>query len=266
MVMLLVSETPLYFFTLLDILKIPALYKYRLHYAKDVSSHLGTRVYPPLSAIKEAAKNAEFNFWFAYMVPGSLGIAAANKLGIFVYDTDREISWKRLIKETFIITVVADLMFYGVHKTVHLPALYQTFHKKHHEWKYSMALAHHYMTYKEALLFAIPQAFPPLLLIPFLGKQHVLSMWLGFCVTQMGAIFGHAGYQVPGLPSWSPMFRPEFHDYHHIDFDCNFAANYEFTDALFGTLVRAPMASALEVAKHAGERIHCYVSHKAAAA
>lgn len=128
--MLCLSETPLYVFTLLDILKLPQLYKYRLHYAGEVSDHLGVRVYPPWNVIKATFKECEFNFLFAYLIPGYLAIKAANKLKIFVYDTDREITYKRLIKETIMISVVADFMFYFVHRIVHQPGWYQFFHKK----------------------------------------------------------------------------------------------------------------------------------------
>ena len=101
-VMLIISEAPMYLFTLLDILKLKALYKYRLHYTKEVSSHLGLRVYPPISTILSALKTTEKNFWFAYVLPGSLAIQIANKLGIFVYDTDKELDWKRIVKEVVV--------------------------------------------------------------------------------------------------------------------------------------------------------------------
>jgi sterol desaturase/sphingolipid hydroxylase (fatty acid hydroxylase superfamily) len=131
MVVLILSDLPLYFFTVLDLLRLPSLYKYRLHYAQEVSSHLGTRVYPPWEVIKETAKVAEFNFLFAYLVPGTIAIQIANKLKIFIYDTDREIDYKRLIKETFLIAVLSDVCFYLLHRIVHTPTMYQIFHKKH---------------------------------------------------------------------------------------------------------------------------------------
>jgi len=245
--MLVVSDMPLYFFTLLDILKLPSLYKFRLHYARDVAGHLGNRVYPPLSVIKDAAKNGEFNFIFGYVIPGYLAIKLANKLKIFVYDVDREVTMKRVIKETILISLLADVCFYLMHRVVHRPGLYQFFHKKHHEFKYSMAMAHHYMEFHEALMFALPQALPPMMLIPFFGRMHVLSMWCGMFFTQLGAILGHAGWNFVPLPEWMPFFRPGYHDLHHVDYSVNFGANFEFTDKLFGTFVRAPLASAKEV-------------------
>jgi len=258
-VMLVISDMPLYFFTFLDMLQIKSLYKYRLHYAKDVAGHLGNRVYPPWSVIKDAAKVGEFNFIFAYVIPGYLAIKAANKLKIFVYDTEREVSWKRLIKETVLISLLADVCFYLMHRVVHRPGLYQIFHKKHHEFKYSMAMAHHYMEYHEALLFALPQALPPIMLMPFFGRMHVLSMWLGMFFTQFGAILGHAGWNFVTLPSWFPFFRPQYHDFHHVDYSVNFGANFEFTDKLFGTFTRAPLANVADAIKRlASEKPYDY--------
>ena len=161
------------------------------------------------------AKVSEFNFLFAYVVPGALAIHAANKLKIFVYDTEREVSWWRLLKETFFISVVADMLFYWQHRAMHTPALY-FLHKKHHEFKYSLALVHHYMSYRESVLFALPQALPPLLLWGLTGhRQHLLSMWLAFSFTQLAAILGHAGWKVP-LPDWLPFLKPSYHDLHHV--------------------------------------------------
>lgn len=196
------------------------------------------------------------------MIPGTIGIKIANKLGLYVYDTDEKVSWWRLIKETILISVVADMMFYGIHRIVHQPQWYQIFHKQHHEFKYSIALAHHYMTFKEACLFSIPQALPPVLLIPFFGRMHLMSMWMGMVFTQVNAILGHAGWNFISLPDWFPFLRAGFHDFHHVDYSVNFAANYEFTDKLFGTWIRAPIASDAEVAARlVSEKAHDYVTH-----
>jgi len=212
--------------------------------------------------IKATAKVAEFNFLFAYLIPGYLAIKAGNALGIYIYDADREVDYKRIIKETFLISVVADFCFYGLHRMVHMPQLYQTFHKMHHEFKYSMALAHHYMEYHEALVFALPQALPTILLMPFFGRMHLMSMWGGMFFTQMGAIFGHAGWYLFKLPDWFPVMRPGYHDFHHIDYSVNFGANFEWTDKIFGTFVRAPIAEEAEIAARSlGAKAYDYAKH-----
>jgi len=56
--MLVLSEGPIYLFTLLDMLGLKALYKYRLHYAEGVSGHLSERSRdrePRLRAATDAA-------------------------------------------------------------------------------------------------------------------------------------------------------------------------------------------------------------------
>jgi len=239
--------------------------QYRLHYNSDVSGHLGNRVYPPWEVIKATAKVAEFNFLFAYLIPGYLAIKAANALGIYIYDADREVDYKRIIKETFLISIVADFCFYGVFFLLSLGApasgaspapdscccveltacnvrpapdgalaaavpevpqdaprvqvldgaraslcvvlliyarvddgLTAVARFARHGVRYRAYRPASQSTdmhrYHEALVFALPQALPPILLMPFFGRMHLMSMWAGMFFTQMGAIFGHAGW------------------------------------------------------------------------
>ena len=181
---------------MLDILKLPSLYKYRIHYTDEVSSHLGERVYPPNHVLWNALKRNEFNLLFAYVIPGYLAIQAGNYLKIFVFDEtkDREkITWKRILKEALCITFVADVLFYWVHRLLHSSQWWYQTHKIHHEFKYTVALGHHWMHYGEAVMFALPQSLPPLLLIPFIGKSHLISMWLAMYITNWSGILAHCG-------------------------------------------------------------------------
>jgi sterol desaturase/sphingolipid hydroxylase (fatty acid hydroxylase superfamily) len=244
-VVLVFSEWPLWLFTGLDVLKLKSLYKYRLHYDPEVAGHLGVRKYPPNDLIWKTAKVAEFNFLCAYVIPGSVLIKIASKLGIYVYDTDhKDITWGRILKETFTISVFSDIAFYWLHRFLHTPRFYKDWHKMHHEFRYSIAVAHHWMTYKEALLFALPQAVPPVILgalsrLAGGNQMHVLSMWSAFVFTQLSVIVGHAGWQIPGLPKWLPVLQPEYHDFHHVDYKKNFGAIYTLTDKVFGTYIKA---------------------------
>ena len=68
--------------------------------------------------------------------------------------------------------------------------------------------AHHWMEFREALLFALPQALPPIMIWALTGtKMHVLSMWVAFCFTQLNAIVGHAGWRLPFIPTWLPILQ-----------------------------------------------------------
>jgi sterol desaturase/sphingolipid hydroxylase (fatty acid hydroxylase superfamily) len=244
------SEIPMFTFTLLDILKLKTLFPYRLHYDPDHASHLGQRKYPPLDLILKTAAVSERNFLLAYIVPAIVLIKIGSKLGIYVYDTeegDKKVTWWRILKETFMISVVADFLFYGLHRLMHTKRFYPM-HKIHHEFKYSIAMAHHYMKYFEAVIFALPQALPPLMLWAATGQRvHIISMWLGVFYTQTSAILGHAGYRIPFIPSWLPFFQASYHDLHHIDYKVNFGAIYPFTDMLFGTYVKAALDKAVKV-------------------
>lgn len=222
MVMLCVSEVPIWVFTLLDVLKLKSLWKYRLHYDQSETSHLGARVYPPNDLIWKTMKGAELNFFGAYLIPGTLAISLANKLGIYVYDTEcdekegksKGVTWKRIAFEVLSISVIADFLFYALHRMMHTKRFYLPFHKKHHEFKYSIAFAHHWMEYKEALIFMFPQALPPIILWALTGqKSHVMSMWIAFLFTQLNAIVGHAGWRIPGWPRWLPFLQPSYHDW-----------------------------------------------------
>lgn len=248
-VVLLLSEIPMYFFTLLDILKLPALFKYRLHYARDLSEHLGVRKYPPNDLLWKTAKDAEYNFWFAYLIPAAVMIKIGAKLGIYAYDTDeneKELTWSRFFKETALISVLADVLFYGLHRLMHTPRFYQGWHKKHHEFKYTIALAHHFMEFKEACVFALPQALPPLMLWAATGrKMHITSMWAGVFFTQTAAILGHAGWRVPFIPEWLPFFQASYHDFHHVDYSVNFGAIFPLTDIAFGTYLNPGLVTNL---------------------
>lgn len=246
MAVLVASEVPMYLFALLDILKLKSLFKYRLHYDPSEASHLGIRRYPPNGLTWKAFKVCERNFWGAYLIPGSLAILAANKLKIFVYDTDEEgVNWKRILTEALAISVGSDVLFYLLHRFVHSPGMYKSWHKMHHEFKYTIAFAHHWMTFKEAVIMMFPQVLPPFFLTLLRGgkKTHILSMWIAFCFTQLNGIIGHAGWRLPGVPTWFPFLQPSYHDHHHVDYSGNFAAIYPLTDILFGTYNNPKMDS-----------------------
>jgi sterol desaturase/sphingolipid hydroxylase (fatty acid hydroxylase superfamily) len=52
---------------------------------------------------------------------------------------------KYWVLEFLFCSFFGDVLFYVLHRAVHSKGLYQRLHKMHHEWIYTMALAHHYM-------------------------------------------------------------------------------------------------------------------------
>lgn len=242
---LLKSEIPVYFFTFLDIIKLKSLFKYRLHYKEEIVEHLGIRNYPPNSLTWKATKVAMRNYYLAYVLPTYLLLKLGNYFGVHAYDTEedeKKVTWFRLVKETIIIAIMADFFFYALHRTLHFPQFYQKYHKMHHEFKYTIAMTHHWATFSEALLFFFPQVLPPLIYWGVTGtKAHITSLWVGMLFTQLNGTLGHAGYRLPFFPSWLPSFQASYHDYHHVDYKANYAANFPITDMIFGTYYNAPM-------------------------
>ena len=262
MTIFLKSEYPIYFFTLLDILKLKSLFKYRLHYKREHVGHLGVRRYPPLNVIIETAKVAEFNFLFAYYIPTYLLLRSGMLLGIVPYDTscgektieetdpetgekrqtevNQPLTWWRLFKEVLIVSILSDIGFWLTHRALHLPRFYLKYHKKHHDFKYSLALAQHCMSYTEAVVLMLPTLVPPFVYWALFGKKaHVLTLWVGTFFSQFSTTLGHAGYNLPIFPEWLPFFQAQYHDYHHIDYTANFGAFFPFIEKLFGTYVKA---------------------------
>ena len=236
---LLGSELPIVGFTALDWMRQGN--RFRVHYDTSATSHLGPRRFPSTATLRSTAAVALRNLLLAYWIPSWILLRVAKALQIHPYDTN-EPTVGRVACETIGIAVTADVLFYWLHRLMHTRRFYRPMHKIHHEFKYSIALAHHWMDLKESVLFALPQALPPLVYWGVSGRKvHLLSMWAAFCFTQLNAILGHAGYHVPGLPRWVPFFQAAFHDHHHVDYSVNFAAMFPLTDRLFGTYLRAPL-------------------------
>ena len=115
-----------------------------------------------------------------------------------------------------------DLWFYAVHRTLHIPAVYNRFHYQHHAhrnptWQHTFA-AHALENGLSGLGLFLPAACLPVHAGP------LAAAWL-FCFLR-----GFARHD-KRLP-WS-----QHHLEHHLSPTCNFSAMY--VDYLFGTLAES---------------------------
>lgn len=225
LIVLLFTELPILFFTILDFLKLESLKKYRIHYSKE-------RVYPENHEIIFVAKESYKSFFKIYIPLIFIGCKICNYLNFYPYKMDLEIPnfWWGIL-ELFLITILGDIFFYWLHRFFHTPFMYKRFHKKHHEYKFTFAVVHHYLHDVETVLFLIPPILPPVIL-----NSHIVIMWLWMIIAQLNGILGHSGYYLP-MPFYKlqPSLRSEYHDTHHYLYNKNFGLMYIFIEKMFGT-------------------------------
>eukprot|EP00658_Telonema_sp_P-2_P054212 TRINITY_DN43140_c0_g1_i1.p1 TRINITY_DN43140_c0_g1~~TRINITY_DN43140_c0_g1_i1.p1 ORF type:complete len:316 (-),score=80.23 TRINITY_DN43140_c0_g1_i1:158-1105(-) len=139
-----------------------------------------------------------------------------------------------------------DFVFYWVHRALHLPAIYPYIHKKHHTNFIVRAPAAYYMTATEFVMDAAVAFTGPLLV-----RSHVSVISVYMFVWSWQSVEAHCGYELPwwAQPSHLLPFSggPTFHDFHHSRNDGNYAALFEWTDRVFGTVSKHYAAQTQQV-------------------
>jgi len=231
---LLWTEVPLLIFTLADIAKLKRLDKYRMHYAKIDDKR--PRLYPTGAELIRCLRHHVENLGLVYTPTFLAGVGGACLIGYFPYKMTRELPSYWML-ELFVSTLMADQLFYWIHRFAHLKQFYARLHKRHHEWVYSIGMAHHYMEMAEAALFMIPPVLPP-----FLLGSHLCIVWCTMWFVQINAILGHSAFCIPFLAHLRlPLLDGRHHDLHHLRFNVNYSAMYDFTDKMWGTCRYEPI-------------------------
>jgi len=220
-VFLLLSEIPCIIFTMLDLLKLDCLVKYRID----------QRPYPSNKEIYKASKQ----YIKIFSIILSLTIISFSimdyiqispyKIGQFNY------SYIRIIIEYLLIGLINDTIYFIYHKIVHLPKFYWI-HKDHHSYRRnSFALVSHYLLELEICIFIIPAIIGPILL-----NSHIYMVWLYMLLTNFNGIYGHSGYNFK-LLNILFLINPIDHDNHHKYPKENFSTGFLFSivDRIFNT-------------------------------
>jgi len=132
---LLISEIPLWFFTILDYMKLRCANKYRIHYSKIEKKK--PRDYPTHAELWKAFKVHCINFFGLYCSVFLIGVSIACHTNIIPYSFSKTLPthwWKEFLFCSFF----SDVLFYIFHRAVHSKGLYQRLHKMHHEWIYTI--------------------------------------------------------------------------------------------------------------------------------
>lgn len=225
---LILSNIPLIFFTILDICEFNYFDSYRIKYNDK-------RKYPTKKEISIGIKQFSKDF-FGLVIPiATLGIYIAVSFDIYLYNMKPDIDIFYCFIHLCIILFSSDILFYILHRIMHTPYLYKNFHKFHHTFKEPFALTNYYVDYSELLLFFLPVMIPPIFL-----HSHITVVWLSIIILNINGIIIHSGYNFTILSIKYNNNILEFpcikeHDYHHKYFNYNFAATFPFVDKLFGT-------------------------------
>ncbi|TRZ03034.1 hypothetical protein DNTS_021716 [Danionella cerebrum] len=129
-----------------------------------------------------------------------------------------------------------DFQYFVWHFLHHkIPLLYRTFHKVHHKYTTTFALATEYSGAWETLSLGFFAGVNPMLLgvHPMTEMMfHALNMWL--------SVEDHCGYDLPWathrLVPFGLYGGAQHHDIHHQKFKTNYAPYFTHWDRLFGTL------------------------------
>ena len=101
---------------------------------------------------------------------------------------------------------IYDIVVYATHRALHNKFLYKHIHKKHHEYRSTIAIANIYSHPVEHLLSnLLPSTLAPMIL-----GSHIATFWICVIAFMISSTIAHSGYHLPFLNS------AEFHDFHHV--------------------------------------------------
>ena len=157
---------------------------------------------------------------------------------IVQYDSDPSLfpSSLEFFKQHVFMMITYDFSFYWLHRLFHTPWLYKMFHKQHHEYHMTVAIAtidNHPLDY---LITGFVPAFSGQLL---LGRIHVFTALMFHIFVVVFGIITHTGYNLPWHP-WGVFpfgVNIDFHDFHHSHNVGNYGVYSTFWD-IFGSTSR----------------------------
>ncbi|KAI5294492.1 C-4 sterol methyl oxidase, partial [Ascosphaera atra] len=133
--------------------------------------------------------------------------------------------------------VIEDTWHYTFHRLFHLPFLYRTVHKIHHQYSAPFGLAAEYASPIEVMALGFGTVGGPIIWSAFTGNLHIMTMYIWITLRLFQAVDSHSGYEFPWslhhfLPFWA---GAQHHDVHHEKFVGNYASSFRWWDKLFDT-------------------------------
>lgn len=152
-----------------------------------------------------------------------------------IYLTIEDYGWIYFLSSFILLLVIHDTYFYWVHRLMHHPSLFVTFHSVHHQ--------SHNPTPWAALSFHPLEAVVEIAIVPimviFIPFHPIILIVFGM-VSLAFNILGHLGFEL--FPKWfvrHPFFKwfntSTHHNMHHSKAACNYGLYFNFWDRVMGT-------------------------------
>lgn len=203
------------------------------------------------SATREAVNEKLSRKYYADVFYASLRKAITTHLGVYpltfaltfalthvfvnaAFLTRTLVPWPQLLWELVVCVLLEDMLFFWMHRLLHVKALYPFVHKRHHEFHAPVSFAaEHAHVVETALGNALPFFAGPLLV----GCNIVtLSIWM--VVRMYKTSEAHCGYYFWWMPFSccdAVLVGTKRHDFHHSANTGNYGSFFNFWDAVCGT-------------------------------
>lgn len=124
-----------------------------------------------------------------------------------------------------IMLLISDLMFYIVHRIMHVKKFYKVIHKKHHQHVYTNVWSSFYFSKSELMLnwifvFVLPIS---------MWNLHYLTLYLYIMFMTLSLVKSHSGINIMNI------YTSGYHDTHHLKFNVNYGSQMALWDYIFKT-------------------------------
>ncbi|KAJ8082508.1 c-5 sterol desaturase [Marasmius tenuissimus] len=154
-----------------------------------------------------------------------------------LYNNVDEYGWTYLVFSVLLYLVFTDFCIYWIHRWLHIPWIYKTFHKPHHKWIIPTPFASHAFHFVDGYAQSIPYH----VFILVFPMHRVLYLAL-FVAVNFWSIFIHDSDMITGHPLENIINGPAHHTLHHIYFTVNYGQYFTWADRA-GKSYRHPESS-----------------------
>lgn len=170
---------------------------------------------------------------FCIQAPLVAGIFFYTQLMGIPYTYDKMPRWYVLLAQMLGCLVIEDTWHYFVHQLLHHRSIYKYIHKVHHNFQAPFGMVAEYAHPAETVILGTGFIIGIVLLC-----NHLVVIWAWMAVRLLETIEVHSGYDFPYINPLNliPGYAgARFHDFHHKNFNGNYASTFRWWDWLFGT-------------------------------